>query len=276
MESSTVERPTSERGRSIDAPTIAEAFLRTAAAVPDRPAFRTKDDELALTWKQAQERATAIAGGLAKLGLKRGDTLAIMLGNRPEFHISDVAAMLIGATPYSIYQTYTPDQIQYLLEDSGARIAIVEQAHIDQVLKAREGAPGLEHVIVIDGDAAEGTIPLSDVEGSNPDFDVEASVAAIAPDDILTLIYTSGTTGPPKGVQLTHDNLLVAIRAIEELIEFPDEARVISWLPAAHVAERNAHHYIPILYGMTVTACPNPREIIQFLPSVRPGWFLDR
>src|SRR4051794_40675589 len=209
MESSTVANA-SERGRSIDAPTIAEAFRRTVAAVPDRPAVRTKDDEVSMTWSELQDRADAVAGGLAKLGLERGQTMAIMLGNRPEFHMIDIAAMLVGATPYSIYQTYTSDQIEYLLNDSGAKIAFVEPAHLDQVLKAREGAPALEHVIVVGGDAPEGTIPLSEVEGSNPDFDVEASVAAIKGDDILTLIYTSGTTGPPKGVELTHDNLLVA------------------------------------------------------------------
>ena len=199
MESSTVARP-SERGRSVDAPTIAEAFRRTVAAVPDRTAVRTKDDEVSLTWAELQDRVDALAGGLAKLGLSSGDTMAIMLGNRPEFHLVDLAAMMLGATPYSIYQTYTPEQIEYLLKDSGSRIAVVEQAHLDQVLKARENAPGLEHVIVIDGEAPEGTLALADVEGSNPDFDVEASVAEIKSDDILTLIYTSGmpTCSPPS------------------------------------------------------------------------------
>jgi long-chain acyl-CoA synthetase len=272
MESSTVGTE-SPRGRSVDAPNLAEAFRRTAERVPDRVAVRTKEDEVSLTWSQLRDRVDAVAGGLAKLGVSRGDTVAIMLSNRPEFHVVDLAVASLGATPYSIYQTYTPEQIEYLLNDAASEVAIVEQAYLPQVLAAREQAPALEHVIVLDGEAPEGTVPLADLEGSNPDFDVEASVATIQPDDVLTLIYTSGTTGPPKGVQLSHRNLFSAVQAVEELIHFPDAAKVISWLPAAHVAERNAHHYLPVVYGMTVTCCANPREIVSFLPTVRPTWF---
>ena len=272
MESSTAARPT-EPAPTVEATTIAEAFRRTAERVPDRVAFRTKDDEVSLTWAQMLDRVDAVAGGLAKLGLARGDTLAIMVGNRPEFNIVDLAAATLGATPYSVYGTYTPEQIQYLLEDSGSKIAVVEQAHLEQMLAARERAPMLEHVVVVDGEAPEGTIALSEVEGADPEFDGAASAAAVQPDDIVTLIYTSGTTGPPKGVELTHRNLLSAVQVVEEVIEMPDASRVISWLPSAHIAERNAHHYLPIAYGMTVTCCPNPREILAYLPAVRPTWF---
>jgi len=272
MESSTVTQA-SERGRSVDAPTIAEAFRRTVESVPDRVAVRTKDDEVSLTWAQLRDRVDALAGGLARLGVTRGDTVAIMLSNSPEFHVADLAAMMLGATPFSIYETYTPEQISYLLDDAESKVAVVEQAHLPQVLEAREKVKGLEHVIVVDGEAPLGTTPLREVEGSDPDFDVEASVREIEPDDVLTLIYTSGTTGPPKGVQLAHRNLLSAVQGTEELIQFPDESRVISWLPAAHVAERVAHHYLPIMYGMTVTCCHNPREIMGYLPAVRPTWF---
>src|ERR671920_2314331 len=113
----------------------------------------------------------------------------------------------------------------------------------------------------------------ADVEGADPDFDAEPHWRAVGPDDLLTLIYTSGTTGPPKGVQLSHRNLMTATRGIEQLITFPEGSRVISWLPAAHVAERTAHHYLPIVFGMTVTTCPNPREIVAYLPTVKPTWF---
>ncbi|HEY2571298.1 MAG TPA: AMP-dependent synthetase/ligase, partial [Solirubrobacteraceae bacterium] len=91
--------------------------------------------------------------------------------------------------------------------------------------------------------------------------------------DVLTLIYTSGTTGPPKGVQLIHRNLLAAVEGLEELIEFPQDGRVISWLPAAHVAERNAHHYLPIVFGLQITCCEDPRQVLSYLPEVRPSWF---
>ena len=90
---------------------------------------------------------------------------------------------------------------------------------------------------------------------------------------MLTLIYTSGTTGPPKGVQLIHRNLLAAVEGIDDLIEFPRDGRVISWLPAAHVAERNSHHYLPIVFGLQITCCHDPREVLSYLPEVRPSWF---
>jgi long-chain acyl-CoA synthetase len=117
-------------------------------------------------------------------------------------------------------------------------VLICEQQYLPQVLEARKELPGLEHVIVVDGDAPEGTIALADVEGSNPDFDVDASVAQIKPTDVLTLIYTSGTTGPPKGVQLIHRNLLAAVEGFEELIELP--ARRPRDLVAAGRAHRRA------------------------------------
>jgi long-chain acyl-CoA synthetase len=141
------------------------------------------------------------------------------------------------------------------------------------VLQAREQAPSLQNVIVVDGDPPQGTLALADVEGADPDFDVEQSVAQLRGSDVLTLIYTSGTTGPPKGVQLIHRNLLAAVEGLDELIEFPEDGRVISWLPAAHVAERNAHHYLPVVFGLQITCCDDPRQVLSYLPEVRPSWF---
>ena len=256
-----------------EAATIAEAFRITSAAKADEVAIRTKGDEQSLTWGELRERVDALAGGLAKLGVQRGDTVALMLANRPEFNIADLAAMMLGATPFSIYQTYAPGQIQFVVSDAGARVAIVEQQYLERFLEARRELPELEHLIVIDGEAPAGTLALDEVEGSNPDFDVEAAAAAVGADDVLTLIYTSGTTGPPKGVQLAHRNLLSAVAGIEALVQFPEGARVISWLPAAHIAERAAHHYLPIVYGFEVTTCPDPRQVLSYLPEVRPHWF---
>src|SRR6478672_8201477 len=262
------------RGRSaVEASTVAEAFRITAAERADDVAIRTKDDAFTITWGELRQRVDALAGGLARLGVKRGETVALMFSNRPEFHLCDLAAMMLGATPFSIYNTYSPDQIEYLLKDAEAKVLMCEQQYLQQVLQARERVPQLEHVIVVDGDAPQGTIALSDVEGSNPDFDVEESVAQLKPTDVLTLIYTSGTTGPPKGVQLVHRNLLAAVEGLEELIEFPRDGRVISWLPAAHIAERNAHHYLPIVFGLQITCCDDPRQVLSYLPEVRPSWF---
>ena len=270
MESGTL---TAAAGRAVDAPTLTEALRRTAANNPEIVAVRTPDDSVSLTWAELLERVDAVAGGLAKLGVGPGDTVAIMLGNRPEFHIVDLAAVTVGATPFSIYVTYPAEEIEYLVTDSGARLAIVEQAFLPVMLEARTNLPALEHVIVVDGDAPAGTISLADVEGSNPEFDGAAAAAAVAPDDVLTLIYTSGTTGPPKGVQLSHHNIMFTAQAIEEIVELKPGARVVSWLPSAHIAERNAHHYIPIVYAATVTCVPNPRDVLSYLPQVRPTWF---
>jgi long-subunit acyl-CoA synthetase (AMP-forming) len=266
MESSTAPR-------KVTATTIAEAFRQTVARKPDEVAVRTKGDAFTITWGQLRERVDALAAGLAGLGLKKDDSVALMFANRPEFHLCDLAVMMVGGTPFSIYNTYAPNQIEFVVSDAGARILMTEQAYLPQVLEARKDLPDLEHVIVVDGDPPEGCVSLADVEGAGGEFDVDASVAQIGADDILTLIYTSGTTGPPKGVQLMHSNLLSACEGIDELIEFPDDGRVISWLPSAHVAERNAHHYIPIVYGLQITCCDNPRDILQFLPEVRPSWF---
>src|SRR3954447_9266834 len=252
--------------RALQARSIAEAFRITAEDFPDRVAVRTRDDEISLTWGELRERVDALAGGLAALGVQRGDTVALMLSNRPEFHLADLAVMSLGAVPFSIYLTSSPEQIAYVVQDAGAKVAIVEEEYLAKL-------PALEHIVVLEGAQGEGTLAWADVEGSNPGFDVEGAWRAVGPDDLLTLIYTSGTTGPPKGVQLAHRNLLAAVESIERMIRFPDGAKVISWLPSAHIAERAAHHYLPIVYAMTITSCDDPREVLSYLPLVKPTWF---
>jgi long-subunit acyl-CoA synthetase (AMP-forming) len=270
MESSTIS-PAAEQ--AVGASTLTEALRQTAAAHPDLVAVRTPDDAVSLTWSELLARVEALAGGLARLGVGRGDCVAIMLGNRPEFHLADLAAVMLGATPFSIYTTYPAEQIEFLISDSGARVAIVEQAYLDAILAARASLPDLADVIVVDGDAPDGVLALADVEGADPGFDGAAASAAVSPQDVLTLIYTSGTTGHPKGVQLTHHAAMFTARKVREIIAFPPGSRVISWLPSAHIAERMAHHYIPIVYAGTVTCAPDPREVVSYLPQVRPNWF---
>jgi long-chain acyl-CoA synthetase len=259
--------------RAVDASTLTEALRRTAANHPEIVAVRMPDDSGALTWSELLQRVDALAGGLAKLGVQRGDCVAIMLSNRPEFHIADLAAVTLGATPFSIYVTYPPAEIEYLCSDSSAKLAIVEQAFLPVVLEARKSLPALEHVIVVDGDAPDGVLALADVEGSAPEFDAVAAAAEVSPEDILTLIYTSGTTGHPKGVQLTHHAAMFTAQKVKEVIELAPGSRVISWLPSAHIAERMAHHYIPVIYAGSVTCAPNPRDVLSYLPQVRPTWF---
>jgi len=252
----------SERPGGLGASTVAEAFQITARAHPDRGALRMMDDAVSTTWGDYADRVRRTAAGLAGLGLERGQCMGIMLTNRPEFHWFDSAALHLGATPFSVYNTYSPEQIQYQVRDAQARILITERAFADRL----QGLEGIEHLIVVDDGA--------DVEGAaDPGFDFDAAWKAVQPDDVLTLIYTSGTTGPPKGVQLTHSNLIAAVLGYDQIIEFPSDGRVISWLPMAHIAERACSHYLPIMLGFTTTCCPDPRQVVAYLPAVRPTWF---
>ena len=110
--------------RALGARSIAEAFRITAEDFPDRVAVRTKDDEVSLTWGELRDRVDALAGGLAQLGVGRGDTVALMFSNRPEFHLADLAVMMLGAVPYSIYSTSAPEQIAYVVADAASKVAM--------------------------------------------------------------------------------------------------------------------------------------------------------
>jgi long-subunit acyl-CoA synthetase (AMP-forming) len=256
----------------LPAQNLVKAFYAQVDRLGDDLAIRDEARGQDLTWNELRDTVHRIAGGLAKLGIARGDTVAIMLNNRWEFIPSDLAAVSLGAVPFSIYQTSAPDQIQYLLSDAESKVVITEQAFLDRIKEARGDIPSLEQVIVVDGEGGDRT--LEELMEMDPGFDPAESVEQIGPDDLLTLIYTSGTTGPPKGVQLTHRNLLFAVATADEMIQLPERGgKVISWLPAAHVAERNAHYYLPVTRGLSVHVCSDPRRIAEFLPKVRPTWF---
>jgi long-chain acyl-CoA synthetase len=271
MEVTTSERYASgPPGAEMVAPNLAKAFHATVEKHGDGNAVIA--GETKLSWNDVRNQARAYAGGFKSLGVGKGDTVALMLNNRPEFMPIDLGAVTLGAVPFSIYQTSSPEQIQYVCSDAGAKVAVVEKAFLDVFNKAKEDLPELEHVITLDGDG--GTMTLEELAAVDPDFD-DAVADDVSPDDLLTLIYTSGTTGPPKGVQLTHRNLMSLVSSVQDMIPFPEdqENRVISWLPAAHIAERGAHYYLPVIMGVSVTVCPDPRKIIEVLPQVRPTWF---
>jgi len=184
----------------------------------------------------------------------------------------DLAAVTLGAVPFSIYLTLAPEGIAYIVGDSGARVAVVEAACLENFLAAKRELPNLEHVVVLDGEA-EGTSRFAELEGANPSFDGEATAHDVQPEDLLTLIYTSGTTGPPKGVQTTHANFAALVRGLNQVLPLPINGRVISWLPTAHIAERALNYYMPVLTRSTITCCPDPRKIGEVLPEVRPDFF---
>jgi long-subunit acyl-CoA synthetase (AMP-forming) len=260
---------------AMEAPTLAAALRITAAENGDETWVKNRDGSVLITWREGLERADRIAGGLRGLGISKGDTVALMLVNRPEFHIIDFGVMIAGGTPFSVYQTYSADQIDYLLEDSASKVIVTEPTYLETVQAACAKLDQPPKIVLVDGppSGVEGTISLAELEESDPDFDGAAATDEIDPDDVLTLIYTSGTTGPPKGVQLTHHNLMSTVRSTSEIVNFPRRSRVISWLPSAHIAERAAHHYIPAVMGFEITSVPDHKLLMEVLPEVRPNWF---
>lgn len=256
--------------------TLPQAFQQTAAMRPDAVAIRTMGDQVVITWRQYADRVRNITAGLAALGVKHGDTVGLLLRNRPEFHLFDTAAMHLGATPFSIYNTSAPDQIRYLFGNADNRIVITEKDFLPAVQAA---GTDLAHVILVDGDVdadLDGCLTLQGLEklGAETDFDFESAWRAVRPDDVATLIYTSGTTGPPKGVELTHANVMAEFSAIVDLLELQTSDQITSYLPHAHVADRVTGHYANMVLGVQVTDVSDPRAIAQALPDARPTVFL--
>jgi long-subunit acyl-CoA synthetase (AMP-forming) len=233
---------------------LCEAFASTAARDPDARAIIAPDNS-SITWSQYADRVRDVAAGLHELGLRRGDTIALMLSTRLEFHLLDTAAMLLGAVPFSIYNTAPPQDIAYVLANSGAELAVVEdefwaRVHVDRTLAISE-------------------LPDILARGAASGFDVQAAADEVGPEDLLTLIYTSGTTGEPKGVEITHANVLAVAAAIARVNGWPEHAALVTYLPMAHIGDRNVCHYWPMILGGTVTCCNDIRRVLDVMREVR-------
>ncbi|NNH69375.1 long-chain fatty acid--CoA ligase [Nocardia uniformis] len=258
--------------------TLCEAFQSVVASHPDAVALRTLGGQVSISWREYGERVRAIASGLAALGIGRGDTVALMMTNRPEFHLCDTAILHTGATPFSVYNTNPVDLLVYQFGNAGNKAVICERQFAPQVLEAVEkaAAQGIQvnHVICVD-DAPAGTIALTAVQSAqSEDFDFDASWRAVEPEDLLTIVYTSGTTGPPKGVELTHTNFIENARVIEEFGEAGPEDRVVSYLPDAHAANRWFAHYLSMITGAQITTSPDLKQVAEALAEVHPSVFL--
>jgi long-chain acyl-CoA synthetase len=263
-----------QRPRALSARTMCEAFQITAAEHPERVALRTLGDAFSLTFAEYAAAVRSLAAGLHSLGVGPGDTVGLMLVNRPEFHLLDTAAMHLGATPFSIYNTSSAEQIAYLLDDAANRVLIVEDAFLERARQAMSQAGAVEHLIVLDGTPADAiSIDRLHELGSAGGLDFEASWRAVDPDAVLTLIYTSGTTGPPKGVQLTHANELAQCRGLDGVSPWKTEGSFISFLPMAHIADRGFSHYGQMIGGLTVTCCPDPAAVFMHIAEARPTTF---
>jgi long-subunit acyl-CoA synthetase (AMP-forming) len=257
--------------------TICELFQAAAAQPDEAVAFRHLDGSVALTWDEYRATVRHAATGLAALGVGRGDTVALWLTNRPEFHVADAGALHLGAAGVSIYATYTVDQAAHVIGDAGARVLVTEPAFLERALAVREqGATDLETIVLV-GTPTPDTVTWDELLAihTRPGFDFDASWQTVDPDDLATVIYTSGTTGVPKGVELTHRNILFELRGVRAKLDYPAEARMLSYLPMAHIAERIMTHYIPMAVRAEVTPVPDARTVAEYLPSVRPQVFFS-
>jgi long-subunit acyl-CoA synthetase (AMP-forming) len=246
---------------------MCEAFQRAAAADPEAVALRTPGDTQTLTWREYAADVRRVAAGLHGIGVRRGDTVALMMANRIEFYPLEVGAQHLGATSFSVYNTLPADQLTYVFGNAGTKVVICEQQYVDRI---RASGAQLEHIICVDG-APDGTLSLDDLyAAARDDFDFDATWRSVQPDDVITLIYTSGTTGNPKGVEMTHTNLLFEAYALAAVLDVRPDDRATSYLPSAHIADRIMALYNQELYGILVTVISDVREIASALPNARP------
>jgi long-chain acyl-CoA synthetase len=273
--------------RDIEGRTICDHLRETAENSGDAPALSDQAGDgtgwQTLTWGQTRQQVLELAAGFAALGLAPGERVALMLPNRSEHILADLATVHAGGTPVTFYATLAAEQIAYIAGDCDTRIAVLdgatELARWQQIL---DGLPGVKKIIVRDpaacpaGDqyltwdafAALGKERFAADPGA-----VTARIAAIGPEDPVTLLYTSGTTGNPKGVPLTHHNVLYEVAAAVSTGSVASGVRWVSYLPLAHIAERMFSIYLPVATAGHVHFCPQPTELVRLLGVVKPTSF---
>ncbi|MEZ5142974.1 MAG: AMP-binding protein [Acidimicrobiales bacterium] len=266
--------------QAVEGQTVPSQFLQTVAAHGDQVALRWRDGEDGwgqMTYRDYADRVGRVVTGLRDLGVEDSERIVLMMRNIPEFHPIDVAAYFCGATPVSIYNSSSPEQIEYLVNHCDAVVAIVEDiGFLERFLKVRSQLKTLEHIIVLndpDGLAPDDVLQADALWDKEP-ADLEAAAATCGPDHLATMIYTSGTTGPPKGVMLTHRNIAWTVDSLRRALPFEDFAgkKVVSYLPMAHIAERMTSHYLGAFLGYTVTTCPDPTAIADYAREVKPNF----
>jgi long-chain acyl-CoA synthetase len=221
--------------------------------------------------------AAGLSQGIAKLGVGKGDRVAVVCGNRPEWHILDVALHHLGALNVPIYTTLLAPQVAAILRDSGARAVVVDNAdQLAKVAEVRGSCPALKDVIIVDGEPAEGvrtwaacTVPLSLADAESY---LDGCRSRVDASDLATLIYTSGTTGEPKGAMLTHDNFVFDAISAASQVPWPVRGETaLSFLPLSHVLERLVD-YIYFQRGITIAYC-GVLEIADALGRIKPHMF---
>jgi long-chain acyl-CoA synthetase len=272
----------------IEGRTLCDRLRLTAETSGDAYAFSDEitpggDGWRSLTWSQARQRVLELAAGFAALGLAPGERVVLMLPNRSEHVLADLAAVHAGGLGVTLYPTLAPEQIGYVAGDCDARIAVLDGAgELARWQPILERLPGLKKIIVRDPAAC----PAGDPYLTWDDFatlgrerlaadpsEITARVAAIKPNDPLALLYTSGTTGNPKGVLLTHHNILYEMAAADISGVVFRGVRWVSYLPLAHIAERMFSIYLPIHTVGHVHFCPDTAQLVRVIGKVRPTAF---
>lgn len=239
--------------------------------------YKPGKEWLPISARELYRKVVGTARALDAWGIGRGDHVAILSENRPEWAVADFASMLVGAAGVPIYPTLTGEQTLAILQDSGARLAFVSTLEQLKKILAVKDRTAVEQVVVMDevGGIPE-AIPMHRLAmnpGTGRDHEMEARGKAVGPDDLATLVYTSGTTGIPKGVMLTHGNLVSNLFYAKDYFDLGPGQIGISFLPLSHVTARHLD-YVLFDCGVTIAYCPAIASMQQYLAEVRPTIFV--
>lgn len=269
----------------IEGATIIEAFRTNVRGIPERPAMRrrSRGEWEVFTWADYGRAVAEVTAGLADLGIGPGERVAILSGNRVEWHLADLGGLANGSVTVPIYPTSSAEQVGYILNHCGARLCFVENDELlAKVLEARNTLPKLDRVVVFDdGERFDDPFltDLSELQAvgaarlqREPGL-FEKRAAAVIPDQPATLVYTSGTTGPPKAAVLTHANIMWTIRSAASLVHLASGERLLSFLPLSHVAERGMSEFAPITIGGETWFARSLATVAEDLIDCRPTVF---
>jgi long-chain acyl-CoA synthetase len=257
--------------------TIPQLLHRNANEFGDLPALTW--NETTLTWSQLRDRVAAVARGLSEVGVRPGDRVLIMMTSRPEHWLVDLATMHLGAIPSTVYATFSPDQVTFLVHHSRPSVVVLEgEAQLPRWRSVLSGQHGISTVVTVD-DLGTGFVTLASVEAdgaqrhaAEPDI-FEKRWREIEPHQPVTVLYTSGTTGDPKGVAISHTNVIYQAAVLEATVEIADHTPSVAYLPLAHIAERMLGIYNPIYRANHVHICSDPTQVLAALQKVHPESF---